>query len=119
MKRYGRFQPAKEVSSLLKGTFRRFGISKEMERYSCFTHWHEVVGEEIARIAIPERIVRNRIIIVRVLDPNWAQELTLRKTEIIKKLEAYPDAPTIEDIRFVVGGPRDQAEVQALKKANE
>jgi len=96
----------KAVSSLLEGTFKAFHLKKKVASYSAFPHWEEIVGKEIAKVCVPEKIVRGNILVLRVLDAVWAQELSLRQNEILSALHAFPKGALIEDIRFVTGNPK-------------
>ncbi len=92
------------VADLLESTFKSYHLQKKMRQYSFFTDWPKIVGEDVARICQPEKIVFGRILVVRVLDASWAQELSLQKAAYLARLRALPTGPAIEDIRFVVSG---------------
>ena len=65
--------------------------------------WPEVVGDAIARAAWPQRIARDRTLLVATTSSTWAFELALLGEEILGKLaaEVGPEAPTA--IRFAPG----------------
>ena len=95
------------AGAVLEKTFGQLHISKDLERYQAFPHWPKIVGEDIARISIPERIVAGNQLVVRVLDASWVQELSLRKEEIIDKIFEAGIGAVIEDVRFVTGNPKN------------
>jgi len=120
--RYGRTRKPTDVATILQGTVLNFQVKKKLNSYSCFQYWPEIVGEELAKVAIPEKITRGKILVVRVLDSTWAQELALRKHEILEGFAKLAingsrtqGSPVFEDVRFVVSGPRNQAERENLK----
>ncbi len=93
------------VASLVAPSLKRLRIAGKMKQYSVFQYWPEIVGENIAKVAQPDKIVRGQILVIRVIDATWAQELTLQKTKILEKFRQVPSGPTLTDIRFVVSGP--------------
>lgn len=96
----------KSVGEILQSALRVRGISKQASRYSGFHLWPEVVGEDIAAVAEPLRIVRGNVLQLKVVDPVWAQELALRKHEIVEKLSGGILGSVIEDIQFIIEGPK-------------
>ncbi len=81
-----------ELNGLLKG------IKKyQKER---FAYWEEVVGEKIAKVAVP---VKNKkgILFVKVEDAVWRFELTRRKEEILNKINEHSKKGIIKDIVFI------------------
>ena len=95
----------KSTAELVGSTLRSLRISEKLERYAAFPLWPQIAGEEIARRAVPEKITRARVLVVRVLDASWAQELSLRKPELLEKIHEIGVGAAIEDIRFVTGDP--------------
>lgn len=67
-----------------------------------FYHWAEIVGDRIARVASPDRVL-DGILHVRTLTAAWAQELSLLKPHILKELNARMGKGTLSDIRFHSG----------------
>lgn len=96
----------KAVGDLLNRTFRSLRIKTKVERYAAFPRWEEVVGSEIAAVAIPEKIVRGNVLQVRVKDAVWAQELQLQKEMILENLHKLNTGAAIQDIKFSTGNPR-------------
>lgn len=94
------------AGEVLRSTLKYFRLDKKAERYAAFPYWREIVGEKIAEIAFPEKILRNRILVVRVEDAVWAQELCFHKQAILDKLHQLALGAVIEDIRFITGSPR-------------
>ena len=118
----------KSVDAVLENTLRSYRLQGKLNTYSCFKLWPEVVGEQFAKVSFPEKITRGRILVIRVIDPAYAQELALEKQEILQRFfeisvdssVAASHSPThspahFEDIRFVVSGPKSIAEREALK----
>ena len=75
------------------------GIDGALRKYRVITEWDEVVGEQIARVARPQRI-ENGVLFVSVSSAPWRAELTLKRTEIIQKLNEAAGGGVLKDIRF-------------------
>ncbi len=79
------------------------GIDKKLERYEFVLHWEKIVGEKLAEVSKPDYISR-RTLIVRVLHPVWAQELTFLKPGLIHKLAPFlKRGDVVDDMVFRVG----------------
>ena len=96
----------KSAAIVLESTLKHLRLDKKIKQYQNFEYWPEVVGEQIAAIAYPEKIMGNKILVVRVIDAAWIQELTFMKTEFLEKLRAVCKNVYFEDIRFLSGNPR-------------
>ena len=94
-------------SNILDKTLKRVRLKKQSDKYSAFPLWKEIVGEQISEISFPEKISRERVLVVRVIDSVWAQELSLQKETIVDKIHKTNTGASIEDIRFVAGNPKD------------
>lgn len=75
------------------------GITRKLREYSVITSWETLVGEQIAKIAKPQR-VENGVLLVAVASAPWRSELTLRRREIIEKINTSIGRKAILDIKF-------------------
>lgn len=75
------------------------GIEKQVEQYKIFDIWNEVVGQQVAKVAQPERL-QNGVLIVTVNNAPWRAELTFRKKEILEKIHEKTNSQSIVDIKF-------------------
>ena len=91
------------VASAVETTLSKYHLRGKLKEYSAFPHWQEIVGTAIAQVAVPERILRRKILAVRVLDAAWAQELSMQKKELLTKLNDAGFGALIEDIQFLTG----------------
>jgi predicted nucleic acid-binding Zn ribbon protein len=87
------------LGTVLDALLRSLGIDQQVEQYKIFDAWNEVVGEQVAKVAKPERI-RNGTLIVSVTNAPWRAELTFRKKEILEKIRATLNSNSITDIIF-------------------
>jgi predicted nucleic acid-binding Zn ribbon protein len=75
------------------------GIDSALRTYGVITGWDEVVGEQIARVARPQRI-ENGVLYVSVASAPWRAELTMKRAEIMQKLNEAAGSAVVKDIRF-------------------
>jgi predicted nucleic acid-binding Zn ribbon protein len=91
-----------KVKSILSKVLAHRGLDKKVERYGFILHWHEIVGERLAEVSKPDCIV-NRQLIVNVMHPVWAQELTMIKPVLLESLAKYmPPGDLVRDMIFKV-----------------
>lgn len=75
------------------------GITKKLREYSVVTSWETLVGEQIARVAKPQRVEKG-VLYVSVESAPWRAELTMRRREIIDRINASLAKKVVQDIRF-------------------
>ncbi len=64
------------------------------------------MGKEIAQVAVPEKIVRGKVLVIRVIDSVWAQELSMQKQALLDKIFAFGKGAVLEDLKFITGDPK-------------
>lgn len=89
-------RPAGEA---LRDAAEALGFAPVLARYEAVAVWPEVVGSHIASITEAVRC-ENRILTVRVTSAPWRAELTMRRREIIRRLNEAVGRPAVKDIRF-------------------
>jgi len=94
------------IGSTVESYLHYIRAEKAVERYRELPRWPEVVGNDIAQVTHPEKIVQN-VLYVRVPDGVWAQELSLRKREIMQRLFDSRVGPPLDDIIFLAGDPTE------------
>jgi predicted nucleic acid-binding Zn ribbon protein len=87
------------IGAALQNLFRQLGITKKMQGYDVMTTWGEVVGEKIARVTAPRKVV-NGVLFVEVTTGSWRTELSMRKLEILEKVHRRAGRKILKDIRF-------------------
>ncbi len=75
------------------------GIKHRMSQIEALSRWSEIMGEDLSKHTRPIKL-SPELLTVAVPSSVWAQELTLRKFEIIEKVRPYLGEI---DVRFVVG----------------
>jgi predicted nucleic acid-binding Zn ribbon protein len=98
-------QPSR-AEDLLAGLFHSPAVKEKVRRVAALPKWESVVGPELAKISAPQKLLNGTVLFVEVLDPVWAQELTLRRDEFLRTLRERSPESFVEEIRFVAGDPR-------------
>ena len=75
------------------------GITRKLREYSIVTSWDDIVGAQIGRVAKPQRIEKG-ILFVAVASAPWRAELSMRRREIVQKINDSVGKRVILDIRF-------------------
>ena len=89
----------KTIGSALDELVKGLGIQKKLQEYDAVVYWEKVVGERIAQVATATRILQG-VLFVHVKTSTWRNELTLRKKEIIDKLNVVIGINVVKDIKF-------------------
>lgn len=94
------------AGKILSLALKRYGLDKEVAKYEFVLHWRSIMGDSIANRSRPEAI-QGQTLVVRVSNPQWAQELAFQKEIILGRLNRFlsetHSMQTVEDVRFVVG----------------
>jgi hypothetical protein len=77
----------------------------DLEDMKIWKLWDEAVGAEIANHARPSSI-KNGVLVVKVSDSVWLQELGFRAHEIIERINSALQREAIKKIRLRVGEPK-------------
>ena len=89
----------KPIGSALDELVKGLGIQKKLQEYDAVVCWESVVGERIAQMTTATRILQG-VLFVHVKTSTWRNELTLRKKEIIDKLNIVIGINVVKDIKF-------------------
>lgn len=90
---------AKSLGDALQGLVKDLGIGGKLREYDAVLRWEEAVGPHIAKVAAAAQVQRG-VLVVRVSNATWRYELTLRKAELIGKINAVLGEDVVKDIRF-------------------
>ncbi|OQX22920.1 MAG: hypothetical protein BWK80_28690 [Desulfobacteraceae bacterium IS3] len=94
------------IGDIISKTLKQFRGEGEEQLVTIWKIWDNVVGEYIAKHAQPEAF-KGKILLVKVTDSSWMQQLQFEKKEIISKLNHALRKNLIEEIKFKVGTVRD------------
>ena len=87
------------IGVALEDLVRRLGITKTLSKYHVLTSWQFVVGEQVAKVTVPERI-ENGVLFVSVATASWRAELTMRRKEILERINKVAGKDSVKEIRF-------------------
>lgn len=92
---------ASRVSDLLEEVLSAQGLRSVTWMVRLSSEWHEIVGPLLAGKTAPARL-KNGVLTVLVRNHAWAQELQLRKPDLLDRINAVRGGKA-RDIRFAVG----------------
>jgi len=90
----------KPIGAVLGELAEDLGIQAKLRQYEAVTRWADIVGQRIAEEAEPQKIEKG-VLLVRVRKSVWRNELTMRKSEIVAKLNQAIGEAVIKDIKFL------------------
>ncbi len=78
------------------------GIKRAMTRSNLYKFWSKVAGEKFAQRSKPYSMMGGEVMVIACENAIVAQELTLRKTQLLAKLEPYLKSlkMNVKDLRF-------------------
>lgn len=85
-----------EVLNLL---LRNEGLETPLLQRRLINAWEVVTGDIVAKYT-REKFIKNQTLFVKIINPSLKADLSMMKTDIIKKLNAYVGAMIIVDIKF-------------------
>ncbi|MBI3788312.1 MAG: DUF721 domain-containing protein [Ignavibacteriales bacterium] len=90
---------AKPLGEAIEELVQSLGIKKKLHEYEAVLQWEQIVGEQIAKVATATRIIKG-VLFVKVKTSTWRNELTIRKPEIMKKINTTIGEEIVNDIKF-------------------
>ncbi len=89
----------KTVGEALDELVENLGIRKKLREQDVFEFWEKAVGERIAEVAKPTRISKGTLF-VSVQSGAWRNELSMRREEILARLNEIVNEEILKDIKF-------------------
>jgi predicted nucleic acid-binding Zn ribbon protein len=94
----GKSQP-KNLGSAIQELVKHLGLEKNLEDYQVVTSWPDIVGEQIAKVTQAQRM-ENGILFVSVSTAPWRTELSMKRMEIMRKINSLFGKSVVKEIRF-------------------
>lgn len=94
----GKSQP-KSIGSAIQDLAKHLGLEKNLEEYQVITSWQDIVGEQIAKISQAQRM-ENGVLFVGVSTAPWRAELSMKRIEIMQKINGMLGKNVVKEIRF-------------------
>ena len=89
------------LKDILENYLKKNKLQYKIKGYQIIYNWAEVVGEEIASHSCPIKI-HGQTLFLRVESNVWANELNVRRGEIINKINRIAKEEMITEIRFKI-----------------
>jgi len=89
-----------DLKAALEKALKGANIDKAVKQFSAIDIWPATVGKTIAKNT-EATDMRHGVLIVKVSNSTWRQELLFKKEEILKKLNNTIGNNLIKDIRFI------------------
>ncbi|MCU0452733.1 MAG: DUF721 domain-containing protein [Bacteroidetes bacterium] len=89
----------RSLGDAIRGLVKDLGLGPRLREYDAVLRWEEAVGAHIAKVATAAQIHRG-VLTVRVTNATWRYELTMRKADLISKVNAVVGSDIVKDIRF-------------------
>ena len=92
----------KNIDEIIAEMAKHAAIRKAMTRANLCKFWRKVAGEKFAQNSKPYSMLRGSIMIIACKTPVVAQELLLRKTQLLVKFKPYVESLDMKltDLRF-------------------
>ena len=88
------------IGGTLKKLIKKEGLENEINQQKAIDLWGEVVGQKIRENTEPVE-VQFGVMIIKVKNSVWKQELQFQKEDMIKSLNKKLMKTTIRDLRFI------------------
>jgi len=95
-----RFNKTVSLKNELDTFMQYIGLDAKMQELQILNIWKECVGSAIANYSTPIEIRKNKLL-VRVENASWRHELSMKKEEIIEKLNLKLKKKIIKEIIFI------------------
>ena len=89
----------KDIKELILKNLREQGLETPLLQKRLMEAWPRVAGEMIARYTDGVSI-RNQTLYVHLTNPALRQDLSMQRSDYVKRLNAYVGSQVIADIRF-------------------
>ena len=87
------------VKDVILQAFREQGLETPLHQKRLLEAWPQVVGTAIARYTL-NTYIYNQTLYVRLSSPALRADLSMRRQELIQKLNAFVGEQVITDVRF-------------------
>ena len=89
----------KSISDLLNKYLRAEGFETPLLQKRVIDSWERVVGLTVASYT-GEKFIKNQTLFVKIVNPALRQDLSMMRSQIVKRLNAEVGAMVIADLRI-------------------
>lgn len=87
------------ISDLLNMYLRREGLETPLLQRRAIDAWEKVVSAGVARYT-GEKFIKNQTLFVKILSPALRQDLTMMRTQLVKRINEAVGSMVIADVRI-------------------
>ena len=87
------------ISDLLNMYLRREGLETPLLQRRAIDAWERVVRAGVARYT-GEKFIKNQTLFVKILSPALRQDLTMMRTQLVKRINEAVGSMVIADVRI-------------------
>ena len=87
------------LSDVLQRLLREQGLEMPLREKRLIDAWDEVVGPTVARYT-GEKFIKNQTLHVKIVNPALRQDLSMMRSQLVKRLNAEIGAMVIADVRI-------------------
>ncbi len=89
----------KSISELLNAYLRNEGLETPLLQKRLVDAWGTVTGNAIARYT-GEKFIKNQTLYVKITNPALRQDLSMMRTQLVRRLNAAVGSAVITDLRI-------------------
>ena len=89
----------KPLSEVLGKALRDGGLESPLLQKRILAAWDEVVGATVARYT-QEKSIRNQTLFVKITNPALRQDLSMMRTQLVKRLNEHVVSFVISEVRI-------------------
>lgn len=89
----------KSISDLLNKYLRAEGFETPLLQKRVIDSWEKVVGRTVGSYT-GEKFIKNQTLFVKIVNPALRQDLSMMRSQIVKRLNAEVGAMVIADLRI-------------------
>lgn len=87
------------LTDILQQTLRENGLETPLLQHRLIDAWPTVVGKTIDEYT-GERFIKNQTLFVKILNPALRQDLSMMRTQLVKRLNEQVGALVITEVRI-------------------
>ena len=87
------------IDDLLKKFLREQGLETPLLQKRCIDAWETVAGKTVTRYTM-EKFIRNQTLFVKITNPALRQDLSMMRSQLVKRLNAQVGSVVIMDVRI-------------------
>ena len=89
----------KSISDLLNVYLRQEGLETPLLQRRAIDAWTQVVGTGVARYT-GDKFIKNQTMFVKILSPALRQDLSMMRTQLVKRINEAVGSQVIADVRI-------------------